>query len=270
MFEFIHVEKALFSITELCRNLGVSRSGYHKWRCTPPSERQREDERLGPEIRAIHRRVDKRYGSPCVHAELLAQGRKVGRKRVARIMRQNGLRGLARRRFRRTTDFLRGKLGDEARVPALVVWLFVQALQEQGFLESEMPASIAALYFKFARYHAARVVLPEQVGELLEGLRTLARASVQLSGQIVSVRRRDAVEALKTVTKAGDKDVVQRLLEGSFFASREAGGVDYIRFSLDPIAEYLAMEGLALETAFRKTGPDCVGVAIDNEVLWCS
>jgi len=98
------VEKALFSITELCRNLDVSRSGYHKWRCTPPSERRREDERLGAEIRAIHRRVDKRYGSPRVHAELLAQGRNVGRKRVARIMRQNGLRGLARRRFRRTTD----------------------------------------------------------------------------------------------------------------------------------------------------------------------
>lgn len=104
MFQFIHVEKAQFSVTELCANLGVSRSGYRKWRCTPPSRRKREDERLGAEIRAIHRQTSKRYGSPRVHAELLAQGRSVGRKRVARLMRQNGLKGLARRRFRRTTD----------------------------------------------------------------------------------------------------------------------------------------------------------------------
>jgi putative transposase len=104
VFEFIHVEKAQFSIAELCRNLDVSRSGYHKWSIAGPSQRQRDDERLGAEIRAIHRRTRERYGSPRVHEELLAQGRRIGRKRVARLMRQNGLKGIARRRFRRTTD----------------------------------------------------------------------------------------------------------------------------------------------------------------------
>jgi transposase InsO family protein len=104
MFEYIESEKASYSVTELCTVLGVSRSGFHKWRKAPPSQRRREDERLGAEIRAIHRRSRERYGSPRVHAELRAQGRTVGRKRVARLMGENGLKGLARRRFRRTTD----------------------------------------------------------------------------------------------------------------------------------------------------------------------
>lgn len=104
MFEFINAEKAHYSITELCENLDVSRSGFHKWRTSSPSQRRREDERLGAEIRAIHQRTRERYGSPRVHAELRAQGRKVSRKRVARLMSENGLRGVCRRRFRRTTD----------------------------------------------------------------------------------------------------------------------------------------------------------------------
>ena len=69
-----------------------------------PSRHARDDERLGAEIRAIHRTSKQRYGSPRVHAELHNQGRAVGRKRVARLMRENGLSGLVARRFRRTTD----------------------------------------------------------------------------------------------------------------------------------------------------------------------
>src|SRR5262249_19541097 len=104
VFEYIEAEKASYSVTELSRVLGVSRSGFHKWSKASPSQRRRDDERLGAEIRAIHRRSRERYGSPRVHAELRAQGRNVGRKRVARLMGESGLKGLARRRFRRTTD----------------------------------------------------------------------------------------------------------------------------------------------------------------------
>ncbi len=104
MFEFIDAEKAHYSITELCENLCVSRSGFHKWSMRSPSQRRRDDERLGAEIRAIHRRTRERYGSPRVHAELRAEGHRVSRKRVARLMVENGLKGLSRRRFRRTTD----------------------------------------------------------------------------------------------------------------------------------------------------------------------
>jgi putative transposase len=104
MFEFIHAEKANYGLVELCANLGVSRSGYYKWRSSSPSRRTRDDERLGAEIRAIHRASRERYGSPRIHAELRAQGRSVARKRVARLMRRHALRAVGRRKFRRTTD----------------------------------------------------------------------------------------------------------------------------------------------------------------------
>jgi putative transposase len=104
VFEYIDAEKAAYSVTELCRNLEVSRSGFHRWSKTPPSQRRRDDERLAVEIRAIHRRSRERYGSPRVYAELRDQGQKVSRKRVARLMGENGLKGRIPRRFRRTTD----------------------------------------------------------------------------------------------------------------------------------------------------------------------
>lgn len=130
MFEYIEAEKAAYSVTELCRVLGVSRSGFHKWSKAPPSRRRRDDERLGAEIRAIHRRSRERYGSPRVHAELRAQGRTVGRKRVARLMGENGLKGLARRRFRRTTD----STHKHAVAPNLLEQNFTTALPNQAWV----------------------------------------------------------------------------------------------------------------------------------------
>jgi transposase InsO family protein len=104
VFQFIHEQKYAFGLVELCANLSVSRSGYYKWLRSTPSRHARDDERLGAEIRAIHRASRQRYGSPRVHAELRNQGRKISRKRVARLMRDNAIRGCFARRFRRTTD----------------------------------------------------------------------------------------------------------------------------------------------------------------------
>jgi putative transposase len=100
----VHAEKAHHKLSTLCRVLGLSRSGYHKWLKAKPSRRQRENTRLVAEIRGIHRTSRSRYGSPRVHAELADRGRRVGKKRVARIMRENGLKARPRRRFRLTTD----------------------------------------------------------------------------------------------------------------------------------------------------------------------
>jgi len=93
-----------FAVVLMCRVLGVARSGYYAWRKREPSTRARSNERLRLEVRAIHRSAHGRYGSPRVHAELRARGERVSRKRVARLMRQDGLRGKKRRRFRRTTN----------------------------------------------------------------------------------------------------------------------------------------------------------------------
>lgn len=103
-FTFILAEKALYPITVLCWVLGVSPSGYHAWRKRPQAARVRADAQLAAQVAAVHKRSRKAYGSPRVHAELRAKGTRVGKKRVARLMRENGLQARRKRRFRKTTD----------------------------------------------------------------------------------------------------------------------------------------------------------------------
>lgn len=103
-FRFIDAQKADFPVAFACRVLGVSRSGYYQWLKEPTSNRCRSDERLATTIRDIHAEHKGRYGSPRIHQELRARGERVGRKRVARLMTNQGLRGRAPKRFRRTTD----------------------------------------------------------------------------------------------------------------------------------------------------------------------
>ncbi len=103
LFRFIDAERAYLPVALLCRMLGVSRSGYYAWRSRPPSMRSRQDASLTAKIHEIHRRSREIYGSPRVHAELRALGTRCSRKRVARLMRQAGLRGCMRGRSKGTT-----------------------------------------------------------------------------------------------------------------------------------------------------------------------
>ena len=103
IFRFIDAEKASYPVTALCRMLGVSKSGYYVWRSRPPSERRRRDALLIEKIRQIHSRSRETYGYPRVHAELRSLGVKCGRRRVARLMRAEGLWGCVRGKKRRTT-----------------------------------------------------------------------------------------------------------------------------------------------------------------------
>src|SRR5882757_10980635 len=84
--------------------LEVSRSGYYAWCQRGPSGRAQSDAALADEIATTHKRSRRTYGAPRIHAELRARGRKIGRKRVARLMRRAGLAGISRRRYRCTTD----------------------------------------------------------------------------------------------------------------------------------------------------------------------
>jgi transposase InsO family protein len=103
-FAFIAREKAMFPIDLLCLVLGVSRAGFYAWQGRPVAARRREDQRLAVHVAAAHTASRGRYGSPRVHQELRAQGHPVGRHRVARLMREQGLRARPKRRFQRTTD----------------------------------------------------------------------------------------------------------------------------------------------------------------------
>jgi putative transposase len=103
-FAFVAAQLVAFPVTVICRVLDVSTSGYYAWTERGVSRRSRRDLDLGAKVRAAHGASKGRYGSPRVHAELRAAGEKVGRKRIARLMKQAHLEGRKRRRFRKTTD----------------------------------------------------------------------------------------------------------------------------------------------------------------------
>jgi putative transposase len=103
-FARIDAEKAQWPIEVQCDVLGVSRSGYYAWKGRPEAPRATTDAELVIEIKAAHKTGRGAYGSPRVHRELRANGRRVGKKRVERLMRHAGIVGRKKRRFHRTTD----------------------------------------------------------------------------------------------------------------------------------------------------------------------
>lgn len=103
-YKLIDAQRDSFPVAVLCKVLSVSRSGYYDWRDRPPSPmRSREDATLTDKIYEIYRRSRETYGSPRVHAELRSIGIRCERKRVARLMRKEGLRGCIRGRRKCTT-----------------------------------------------------------------------------------------------------------------------------------------------------------------------
>jgi putative transposase len=99
----VSANQAIFSIRAMCRVLEVSASGYYAWRGRMMSVRAREDEQLQQRIRTIHLLSRRTYGAPRVHVELQEQGTRIGRKRVARLMRACLLQGVSRRKSTVTT-----------------------------------------------------------------------------------------------------------------------------------------------------------------------
>jgi transposase InsO family protein len=101
--------KDRYPLDLLCQALELSQSGYHAWKKRPPSARAQQDRQLSTEIALIHQRSRRTYGSPRVRQQLRRQGRHVGRRRVARLMRQSHLVGRCRKRRKpKTTDSRHG------------------------------------------------------------------------------------------------------------------------------------------------------------------
>jgi putative transposase len=100
---FIDAERHSHGIATMCRALRVSRSGFYAWQARGISPRAASDLVLAAKIAAIHKESDATYGTPRVHAELAAQGIRVSRRRVARLMAEQGLEGVSRRKRRRST-----------------------------------------------------------------------------------------------------------------------------------------------------------------------
>jgi putative transposase len=128
-YRFIAAQAAQHSVRLLCRVVGVSRSGYTAWRTRPPSARARGDRALSEQIQQIHAHSRQTYGSIRVRATLRDRGEAVGRRRVARLMRAAGLRGVhGQRRRVRTT------VADRTATPA-------SDLVERAFAPAQIGAS---------------------------------------------------------------------------------------------------------------------------------
>ena len=156
-FGFIDAEKANYPVLMLCRVLKVSRSGYYAWKERSPSRRSVEDSALTDEIRKIHQRSRETYGYPRVHAELRSVGVECGRRRVARLMREAGLRGCIRGHRRSTTR----RHGHGAAAPDLVDRRFLAASPDRLWLAdiTYIPTREGFLYLSFVLDACSRRVV---------------------------------------------------------------------------------------------------------------
>jgi putative transposase len=104
IYQFIEQNKHEFPVVVMCQVLGVSESGFYAWRKRAACQHHREDARLTGEIRQVFVTHRGRYGSPRIHRELRDQGRRISRKRVARLMHEAGIAALRKRRRVLTTQ----------------------------------------------------------------------------------------------------------------------------------------------------------------------
>ena len=116
----------MHDVTKLCRAAGVSTSGFYAWCDRAPSARARADAKLSQKIIAIHEQSRATYGVPRVHAVLAAEGMRVGKKRVARLMKAARLEGISRRKKYRS-----GRDADARPAPDLVDRKFVATAPNQ-------------------------------------------------------------------------------------------------------------------------------------------
>jgi transposase InsO family protein len=154
-FRFVAAERAAFPVRTLCRVVGASASGFYAWLRRGSGDRGRDDD-LARRIAAVFAASRRTYGSPRVHAELRAQGVRVGRKRIERLMRAAGLAvPVSRRRVPRTTDSRHGLpvapnllgrrfaadrpdavwLADISYIPTGEGWLYLAAIEDMATRE---------------------------------------------------------------------------------------------------------------------------------------
>ena len=103
-FAFIDDHRGRWPVRLMCDTLDVSTAGYYAWRERPPSFAEQRRDALVVLIRGVHAEVKARYGSPRIHAELVARGHDCSVNTVAKLMHDNDIRAKTARKFRHTTD----------------------------------------------------------------------------------------------------------------------------------------------------------------------
>lgn len=103
-YQFIDTVKKAYPLTLLCQVMRVSRSGFYSWKNRGKSLRQREQERLIPKVKAIHRQTRQSYGARRISEELEAQGESCGRTKAGTLMKLAGVEAKQKKKFKATTD----------------------------------------------------------------------------------------------------------------------------------------------------------------------
>lgn len=103
-FAAIQRQAADYSVRWMCQKLNVCPAEFYAWRRRPLQDPRSEDALVLTHIRAAHAASHRVYGSPRIHRELVASGVRAGRHRVARAMRADGITGVRRKKFVRTTQ----------------------------------------------------------------------------------------------------------------------------------------------------------------------
>jgi putative transposase len=103
-FKFIADHRGIFNVGRMCALLNVSRSGFYSWLTRPESRRSIENRALEGKIRVLHAASHGIYGSPKIHQDLTDDGVRCGKNRVARIMREAGIRSRTKKKFKATTN----------------------------------------------------------------------------------------------------------------------------------------------------------------------
>jgi putative transposase len=105
---FHRAEGGRLPVSTMCRILSGGKSSFYAWTKRPKPARAKRDAQLAATVAGVHQCSRRTQGSPRVHEELRARGVSVGRKRIERLMRENGPQGRRKRCFKRTTDSRRG------------------------------------------------------------------------------------------------------------------------------------------------------------------
>jgi putative transposase len=100
----VAAEKDNFPIEIMCEVLKVSRSGYYAWLRRPESNKSKKDRELLEKIQEIHKGSRESYGSPRIREALKQKGVKVGRRRVMRLMKEEGIEGKGKKKYKATTS----------------------------------------------------------------------------------------------------------------------------------------------------------------------
>lgn len=111
-FEFIDEHRDEFGVSAMCRVLGVTRQGYYQWLARPASAHDLRDAELAGEVARVYEGGRRVYGAPKVFMKLRSEGVRTSRKRVARLMRENGMRGVTRACAKRPTGEKRASRQD--------------------------------------------------------------------------------------------------------------------------------------------------------------